>query len=113
MYFINRAAAVLAIKQPCLDWINSLDKGMPKLTLKALNRESHVYLLPEHETEKALEQIIRKLCPLIFETELVGFCRDESLWPEIKYRTFKDWFDIKVHSIVLDPYEDEIEKEEY
>ena len=106
MYLIDRSAAVITIKQPCLDWISSLDKDMPKLTLESVTRESHVYLLPEYDTEKELEAILKEVYSDIFQLELVAFCTDEDQWPEIKYRKFKEWFDIKVHSMVFDPYED-------
>ncbi len=111
MYLINRAVAIVRIKQPCLDWINSTDG--PSLTLKSVNRESHVYLLPEHDTEQERELIIQDLYKEIFELELAGFCRDQSQWPKISYQKFLDWFDIEVHSMVFDPYTEKIEKEEY
>jgi len=111
MDLINRAVAIVRIKQPCLDWINSTER--PKLTLKAVNRESHVYLLREHDTPNELELIIQDLYKEIFELELAGFCTDQSQWPKISYKKFLDWFDVKVHSMVFDPYDDEIEKEEY
>ena len=111
MYLIDRSAAVITIKQPCLDWINSLEKDIPKFTLESVTRESHVYLLPEYDTEKELEAILKEVYSAIFQLELVAFCNDENQWPEIKYRKFKEWFDIKVHSMVFDPYEDDIERE--
>ena len=97
MYLINRAVAIVRIKQPCLDWINSTEG--PELTLEAVNRENHAYLLPEPDTEQ--------------EQELAGFCTDQSQWPKISYQKFLDWFAIEVHSMLFDPYEDELEKEEY
>jgi len=52
--------------------------------------------------------------PDIFEVELQSFCRDESLWPKtLHYKTFLRWFDIQVHSMVFDPYDDEIVQEKY
>ncbi len=75
MYPIDRAAAVVRIKRPFLKWANSLpDK--PKLTLKALNQENHIILLPEQDTEQELELIIQELCPYVFQIELGSFCRD-------------------------------------
>jgi len=112
MYLINRAIAVIRLKQPFLDWINSMpDK--PKVTLEAVNRENHVFLLPEHDTEQELELVMQELYPYVFQIEIGSFCRDESLWPQITYQNFLDFFDIKVHSMVFDPYENEIEKEEF
>ncbi len=111
MYLINRAVAIVRIKQPCLDWINSTEG--PELTLEAVNRENHAYLLPEPDTEQEQELIIQELYKEIFELELAGFCTDQSRWPKISYQKFLDWFAIEVHSMLFDPYEDELEKEEY
>lgn len=49
----------------------------------------------------------------MFEIEVGSFCRDESLWPEINYKTFVDWFSVDIHHIVFDPYDDEIVNEEF
>ena len=94
-----------------LDWINYTDG--PKFTLEAVNREGHVYLIPEHDTPKALEEILQELYKDIFALELNSFCTDQSQWPEINYKLFRKWFDIEVHSMVFDPEEDEIEKEAF
>jgi hypothetical protein len=113
MYLIDRSAAVLSIRQPFVDWINSLDDGMPQLTLESLNSESHVYLLPEYDTEQELVGILKEIYPVLFQLELVAFCKDDDLWPEIEYGKFREWFDVQVHSMVFDPYEDEIEREDF
>ena len=111
MYLINRAVAIVRIKQPCVEWINSTEG--PELTLKLVNEESHIYLLPEHDTEQEQELIIQDLYREIFELELAGFCTDRNQWPTIGYQKFLDWFEIEVHSMVFDPYDNEIEKEDY
>ena len=91
MDLINRAVGLVRIKQPCLDWINSTG-GPEKLTLKAVNRERHAYLLSEYDTANELELIIQDLYKEIFEVELAGFCTDQSQWPKISYQKFLDWF---------------------
>lgn len=111
MDLVNRAVALVRMKKPCLDWINSTDRQ--KLTLKAVNRERHAYLLREHDTANELEVIIQDLYKEIFEVELAGFCTDQSQWPKISYQKFLDWFEVEVHSMVFDPYDDEIEREEF
>jgi hypothetical protein len=112
MYLIDRTAAVVRIKKPFLDWVNSLP-GKPRLTLKALNRENHVFLLPEHDTEEELDLIIQELYPYVCQIEVNSFCRDQTLWPQMNYDTFLKWFDLQVHSMVFDPYKDTIQKEEF
>lgn len=114
MYLIDRAVAVVRLKQPFVDWVNSIEKPYGKLTVEKMNTESHVYLIPEHDTQQELELIIQDLYRDIFEIEIQSFCRDKSLWPKNRdYKTFLEWFDIQVHSMVFDPYDDEILKEEY
>ena len=51
MYLINRTAAVVKLRPPFVDWVNSCP-GPGKFTLQNINRESHVYMLPEHDTER-------------------------------------------------------------
>ena len=111
MYLINRAALMVKAKKPFLDWINYTEG--PKSTLEAVNRECHVYLISEHDTSKQLEEVLQVIYEDIFATELGGFCTDTDEWPEISYKLFKKWFDVEVHSMVFDSYEDEIEKEEF
>ena len=112
MYIIDRAAVVVRAKRPFLDWTNSLpDK--PGLTLKTLNRENHIFLLPEHDTEQEFGVIVRESYVYVLQMELASSCRDESLWPPIDYQAFLKWFDLQVHSMVFDPYEDAIQKEEF
>ena len=113
MYMLNRAAALIKFKKPYVDWANSIP-GAYKVTVERMNRENHVYLLPEHDTPQALELIIQDLYRDIFEIELCSWSKDESQWPkERDYQTFLDWFDVQVHSMVLHPYEEEIEEEEF
>ena len=111
MYLIDRTAAIVKAKKPFLDWINSTDG--PNLTLKSVNQESHVYLLPEHDTKQEQELIIQDLYKEIFELELAGFSKDKKQWPKISYQKFLDWFEIEIHSMVFDSYDDEIKKEEF
>jgi hypothetical protein len=43
---------------------------------------------------------INDLYPQIFEIELWSCYKDESCRPEKRdYKTFKEWFDIKIHSM--------------
>ena len=112
MYQVKRAAAVIVIKQPCLDWINTAD-GPADLTLEIVNRECSVYLLPEHDMPDQAEEIVEDLYGEIFEMELAGYYTDRSCWPEISYQKFLEWFDVKVHSMVFDPYKGKIKKEKF
>jgi hypothetical protein len=50
MYLVNKAMALVKLKQPFADWVNSTEKPYGKLTVEEINREGHVYLIPEHDT---------------------------------------------------------------
>jgi len=46
--------------------------------------------------------------------ELEAEYLDRRYWPQnLDYNTFLEWFDIAIHSVVIDPFEDDIEKEPY
>ena len=113
MYRVERAVLLVKLKQPYLDWTKSLpDPG--EFTLESLNRENHAYLIPDHDTPQDFEQIMLDLHQEILEIELGSWCTDNTLWPKTRdYQTFRKCFDLEVHSIVLDPYEDAIEEEEF
>lgn len=44
MYLVNKAVAIVKLKQPFVDWVNSTEKPQGKLTVEKINRESHIYL---------------------------------------------------------------------
>ena len=110
MYLINKAAVLVKVKQPCLDWINATG-GPIDFTFAMANDDCHVYLIDEHDTEQELELLIQDCYKEIFENELVGWIRDKSVWPEVNYQTFLDWFETTVHCMVFDPVKDKIKKE--
>ncbi len=113
MYRVEKAVLQVKLKQPYLDWVKSLPEP-GDFTLEVLNEENHIYLIPEYETTHELKLIIQKLYPEIFEVELGTWYKDKKLWPERRgYATFMEWFDLHVHSMVFDSYEDKIEKEEF
>ena len=79
-YLEGKLKDIVKLKQPFVDWVNSTEKPCGKLTVEKIKRESHVYLIPEHETQQELELIIQDLYREIFEIEVPSFCRDKSLW---------------------------------
>ena len=113
MYVVNRSALIVKLKKPYLDWINYVSDPH-KYTLETINREHHVFLIPEHDTEDALEEIIEEMYMEIFDHELESFSRDRTLWPKKQnLAMFREWFDVQVHSMVLDACEEEIMEEEW
>jgi hypothetical protein len=86
--------------QPYLDWASSLE-GFSDLRVPS--GDEPVYLLPEFDTFEEAEDMLRRIWPLIFESELSAWCTDESLWPQDRsWETFRAWFTVELHSVVED-----------
>jgi hypothetical protein len=50
----------------------------------------------------------------IFEIELDSWYEVDEFWPKKRdHKKFQEWFEIETHSMVIDPYENEIERDEY
>lgn len=53
--------------------------------------------------EAAAERWIRRNFAKVFERELKGWYVDPTLWPERRtLATFRAWFDVEHHSVVVD-----------
>lgn len=114
MYVINRSSAIVIPKQPFVDWANSLEEGENKYSIEDFSADQTVILLPEIDSDEHADVIVKDLYKNIFEAELSGWTTDENEWPRNrKYEMFLEWFGVEYHSIVLDPFEDDIEKEPY
>ena len=113
-YLINRNAVILKAKQPVLDWSNNLpDLDELNLTLDRMREECHVYLIPEHISSDHVRKYLQKNHKYLFEMELWSWCTNPELWPKKRdFNTFKKWFDIEIHSMVIDTLDEVIMKEE-
>jgi hypothetical protein len=110
---INRGIVVVKPREPYVNWANSCDEFPTKTTLDDLHRECTAYLLPEWYDDDELERLIQKHSRFIFENELAGWSTDESTWPRRRgYKTFREWFTIEHHSVVLELGDGIIEVEE-
>ena len=108
---INRSALIIKAKKPFLDWLRSLPDPAD-VTLDYVNRDNNVYLLPEYELDDEQGNILAQCYELIFEEELEGWWIVREDWPPQRdLKTFKKWFDIEFHSVVINivdaPLEDE------
>ena len=101
MRAVNRSAVVVVPKQPFLEWLHRVDLTSGMLTLTDLEDDPSVYLLPQCDLERDLEECFKKACVEIFEDQLNG-CAEE-LWPEDRsVKTFELWFDYRFHSVLFD-----------
>lgn len=100
---LNRAALIVKPKQPYVDWVNSLDDQGPKLNLGDQDEEHTIYLIEEVDSLSDKSAVLKPYFKAIFEDELMGWHRLERDWPSNRdLATFLDWFDVEVHSMVID-----------
>ena len=114
MQLINRTALVVVPKQPYIDWANTLDDTGPKLNIDAPHYEYNVYLIDDVEDESDLVTALRRQYRTIFEYELAGWHLDEKDWPSRRgFKTFTDWFEVKVCTMVFDLGKSDIQFETF
>lgn len=107
MFAVDRSVAIVQPKAPFLKWIENLPGSGIDITLEQLRTDSTVYLIPDFEDIEEALTSIDHLHQKIFEAELSEWSDDVDTWP--KHRTLKlfwEWFDVSLHSIVVDTSED-------
>ena len=103
MKMLNRSAISIQLKQPFVDWINSLDEEGEQVTLEEVNLEATTYLIPELEDEEALEVFIDERHFELLENELLSWEDDESYWPaDMDRALFDEFLDVKLSFMVFD-----------
>jgi hypothetical protein len=99
---INRSLIIVKAKQPFVDWLHTIDPEDDS-DLEDINDEPTAYLIPEYEMDDEQQTLIDWCAEFVFEYELWSWCTDEDMWPTARdAATFRDWFDVKFHSIVND-----------
>lgn len=104
-YSINRHLITITPKQPFLDWLLSVDPNPPENpSLAELRDDSEAFLIPDNVAEETKDAIklVEKNWKMFFEHCLSGWITDESLWPKISLKMFREWFDIEYRSMVWD-----------
>jgi hypothetical protein len=125
MRVINRTAITVVGAQPYVDWTRARDVAFaPKegrataagnggVSIPRTKPYGSVYLLPEGVEEEDLLEWIEDNYATLFESQLSAWTEDESAWPERRdLQTFREWFRVDLHSVVVDVSGDEIEGEE-
>jgi hypothetical protein len=114
MRLMNRAAIIVKPKHPYIVWANALDEHGPKLVLDS-QPEHTIYLIDDvSEYIFDVEAFVRPYFEAIFEHELGAWHRLEDDWPSKRdYVTFLEWFDVEVHSMVLDLASEPIKTEPF
>ena len=112
---VNRGAVILRYKTPFVQWVNKADPSNEKseITLSSANEDRTVYLITDADAEN-VDGWIRENHVSLFEDELEGWYTDETIWPKNRdYKTFREWFEVECHSLIMDTvggeiYDDEI-----
>ena len=100
---VNRGVIVVKPRQPYVDWASDCDDLPTKASLKDLRIDCTTYLVPDWYDDEEFERVLKRHSRFIFENELAGWTTDESTWPKRRgYKTFREWFDIEHHSVVLE-----------
>jgi hypothetical protein len=115
MRVVNRTAVTLVGAQPYIDWTRRTDADADKgaLTVARAKPYGTAILLPELELEEDVHEWVEENASWLFEFQLTAWTDDETTWPAIRdLKTFRDWFRVDIHSIVVDVADDDIEGEE-
>ena len=101
MKVVNRGVVIVKPKQPFLDWLGTLpDPNV--LTLDQLQEDCTAFLISDADAEN-LDRWLRRNYPILFEEQLGGWWTDPTRWPAKRdLRTFRAWFAVEVHSVVVD-----------
>ena len=114
MYSINRQVAIIKPKKPYIDWINSLPGMDVPFDSESLKKDCTAILLPHLDNDEESLKYLKTIYTEIFDIELDSWYSDKRFWPKKRnFALFIEWFDVEFHSEVLDPLENDIEKEEY
>lgn len=97
---INRNAILVQPKKPFFDWLNKIFKDEHPITEK---EDNNIYLIREMDNNEDIKKWIKKNFDNLFINELNDWYTDESAWPTNRtYKMFSQWFDVEIHSIILD-----------
>jgi len=96
---INRFVLVVEPTNVFLEWARKFPDEDPKLTLDELLEDTSAYLMPHGDPDSWLPQNYTK----IFEIELNDWSVDPSCWPKDRsFKAFKEFFNVRFCSIVID-----------
>lgn len=115
MRVINRTGVTVVGAEPYLDWTRTRDADFNpgNVTVARTKAYGSAYLLPDSVEEEELLEWVEDNYATLFESQLSAWTEDESAWPKTRdLRTFRQWFRVDIHSVVVDVGEDEIQGED-
>ncbi len=115
MRVVNRTAITIVGAQPYLDWTRQHDAYANRgaLTVARARTYGSAFLMPDFQLEEDLLEWVEENAGWLFEFQLSAWTDDESTWPATRdLKTFREWFRVELHNVVVDVADDEIEGEE-
>lgn len=103
MKLVNRAVAVLRARQPYVDWANRFVRGGLPLSVSDFADAGSAFLIPAFDRDEEIQAFIDRHAPAMFEHELGMWADDPATWPPTRdAATFRAWFHVEVHDVVMD-----------
>lgn len=106
---IDRNAILVRPKQAYFDWANSVVADGKPMNSRG---ECNIYLIREMGSNEDVMRWVKKHFDELFVNELNDWYTDEERWPTDRtYKMFSEWFDVELHSMVLDLEDGPVTKE--
>src|SRR5436190_1227219 len=115
MRVVNRTAVTITGAKPYIDWMRRTDADFTQgaVSVPRVKAYGSAFLLPEFGLEEDLQEWVEENAPWLFEFQLAAWTEIEAAWPPTRdLKTFREWFRIDIHSVVVDVGDDDIEGEE-
>ena len=112
MRVVNRTAVTITGAQPFVDWMRDTDADFNAgaITVPRAKAYGSAFLLPEFDLEEDLQEWVEDNVAWLFDFQLSAWTENEETWPEHRdLKTFREWFRIDIHSVVVDVADDDIE----
>jgi len=94
-------------------WATSVDEAAKKHEAH-VRAQMSVYLVPPDPKEEEESAPLQKWFSAVFERELESWYLDEARWPQRRdLKTFLQWFDVWIESVVVDLGQGPLEHEDW
>jgi len=106
---INRSVAVVKPTAVYYNWVMRGADVPDSFTLDDLRTDCLSFLIPQYNDPAEADLYVKEIYQELFELELESWNADEAAWPVKRdYEAFQEWFDVEIHSMVVDIAGDEL-----
>jgi len=107
---INRNAILVRPKKPFYGWVNAVDSEDDQV-YEEKKEDHNIYLLKTKRNIDEVRSWLKQNFDMIFQNELNDWHTSEEDWPQARtYTMFCEWFDVEVHSMLLDLEDSSVRK---